>query len=197
MNLVERATLEYHPIAKTLHWALVVLIAIQYITSWVMTGVRTGTPDLFFNLHMSFGLLAFPLALLLFVMRLVRPVVKLETPAPKWTAKASTLMHYLLYTLLILLPFSGWAYATTHGIAVSVFGLFTPPSLFGATSSFANSFGELHGGFAGAIIFLAGIHFAAALYHHFWLKDPVLKRMLPNTQRAQSSDVQNITQTDG
>jgi cytochrome b561 len=38
---------------------------------------------------------------------------------------------------------------------------------------------EIHNYVAWAIIIVAGLHAAAALYHHYVLKDRVLKRMLP------------------
>lgn len=158
---------------------VVVLVGAQFITSWVMSGVRTGTPDAFLNLHMSFGLVLLPIAALLLLMRLVRPVTKLVTPAPAWMSAVATAMHYLLYILLILLPFSGWAYASTHHLPIKVFGLFMLPPLLEATSSIGRTFGGMHEGFASLIVVLVGIHIAAALYHHVWLKDGVLRRMLP------------------
>jgi cytochrome b561 len=38
---------------------------------------------------------------------------------------------------------------------------------------------ELHGTFANGLLILAGLHAAAALYHHFLRKDGVLRRMWP------------------
>jgi cytochrome b561 len=40
---------------------------------------------------------------------------------------------------------------------------------------------QLHGTLGDAIIWLAGLHAAAALYHHFFLKDRVLRAMLPGS----------------
>jgi cytochrome b561 len=36
-----------------------------------------------------------------------------------------------------------------------------------------------HGWLGNVLIWLAGIHAAAALYHHFWRRDTVLRSMLP------------------
>lgn len=36
-----------------------------------------------------------------------------------------------------------------------------------------------HGDFADVVLIVAGLHAAAALAHHYLLRDPVLRRMLP------------------
>jgi len=38
---------------------------------------------------------------------------------------------------------------------------------------------ELHGWLGDAILWIAGLHAAAALYHHFFLRDGVLRSMIP------------------
>ena len=37
----------------------------------------------------------------------------------------------------------------------------------------------LHGDFADVVLIVAGLHAAAALVHHYLLRDSVLRRMLP------------------
>ncbi len=39
--------------------------------------------------------------------------------------------------------------------------------------------GELHGDCADVVLIVAGLHAAAALAHHYLLRDRVLRRMLP------------------
>jgi cytochrome b561 len=43
----------------------------------------------------------------------------------------------------------------------------------------AQTIGEAHELVGWAIILLAGLHAAAALFHHYALRDSTLKRMLP------------------
>jgi cytochrome b561 len=38
---------------------------------------------------------------------------------------------------------------------------------------------DIHGWLGNVLIWLAGLHAAAALYHHFWRRDTVLLSMLP------------------
>lgn len=169
----------YHPLAKFLHWSVVILVALQFVTSWLMPEIRrNASPEFFVNIHMSFGLLVLPIALLLLLMRFVHPVEKVGVVS-SWQSRSAIFMHYALYTLLLLLPLSGWTFASARGWDVSIFGLFTLPHLAFASSSIGLLFGEAHGLFASLIGILVVGHAGAALYHHFILKDSVLKRLLP------------------
>lgn len=171
---------EYHPFAKFLHWTVVVLVSIQFLSSSIMPSVRgNASPDYLVNIHMSFGIIVLPIAILLLFMRFFRPVAKLETPMPTLQEKAAVAMHYMLYILLILLPFSGWAFASSRGWTVSVFNSFDLPTFFEKGSSLGHSIGAMHSFFGTIIGFLILGHIAAALYHHFVLKDSVLRRMIP------------------
>jgi cytochrome b561 len=40
---------------------------------------------------------------------------------------------------------------------------------------------SLHGDFADVVLIVAGLHAAAALAHHYVLRDSVLRRMLPSS----------------
>jgi cytochrome b561 len=131
---------------------------------------------------MSFGVVIAPLALILLFMRLTQPVEKIKS-GPAWQLVVAQVMHYLLYTLLIIIPISGYAYASSMNAVVRVFGLFDLPTIFSSISPIARTLGELHPFLAWTIGTLVLGHFAAALYHHFVLKDKVLTRMLPETKR--------------
>ncbi len=112
-------------------------------------------------------------------MRFFRPVNKPEILAPTWQEKSSIVLQYSLYILLILLPFSGWAFASVRGWMVSLFGVFNLPMLFAQGSNLGRVVGEWHSQLTALIGILLLGHMGAALYHHFILKDSVLERMLP------------------
>lgn len=171
----------YHSIAKLFHWALVVLIGIQFISAWLMPELEGGmSGDAIVSFHMSFGILVAPLALALFIMRIVSPVSKPEMIVPTWKESLATAMHYVLYILLLLIPLSGWAFASSHGWTVTLFGMTDLPALFPIGSSLGELIGEMHGALTTLIGLLIVGHVAAALYHRFFLKDRVLQRMTPD-----------------
>jgi len=90
-------------------------------------------------------------------------------------------VHYGLYTLVIgtlLLGITNvWARGDT------VFGLFTVPKLSPGDPGVKETVEELHEWFGNAVLILAALHAAAALFHRFVLKDDVLRRMLPERVR--------------
>jgi len=57
-------------------------------------------------------------------------------------------------------------------------GIQVPP-LFGASHDLGQRLANLHGWLGDTIIWLAGFHALAAIYHHLFLKDGVLLSMVP------------------
>ncbi|MFN8830623.1 MAG: cytochrome b [Labrys sp. (in: a-proteobacteria)] len=115
--------------------------------------------------HKSLGVLA----LALFVLRL--PI--------RWTAiapaglgdairdKAAAVAHLLLYGLLLAVPLSGWAMASTSPLPVPtrVFGLFTLPPIAAPDFALYQTFHALHQSLAWALGALVLVHVAGALTH--------------------------------
>jgi cytochrome b561 len=91
-------------------------------------------------------------------------------------------MHVALYVLMIGLPLVGWLILSASGKPVPFFGL-QLPALVGENKALADLFKEIHetGGTVG--YFLIGLHAAAALFHHYVVRDNTLRRMLPFSQR--------------
>jgi cytochrome b561 len=82
----------------------------------------------------------------------------------------------------------GFAFRWAQGHAVSFFGLFAIPGPYGELARPARrQLHELHEYGGWAIVILAGLHAAAALYHHYALRDRVLGRMLPPARRSESA----------
>jgi cytochrome b561 len=80
------------------------------------------------------------------------------------------------------MPLSGWVMSSARGFPVSWFGFIQLPDLVPKSKPLYEAMLETHQALAwmlGAVVFL---HVAAALKHHFMLKDNVLRRMLPFTK---------------
>jgi cytochrome b561 len=86
--------------------------------------------------------------------------------------------HYLLYILAGVVVVMGFLTVWTQGD--SIWNLFTVPAY---DPENARALGRWirgwHGFAANAILIIAGLHAAAALFHHYLLRDDVLRRMLP------------------
>lgn len=107
-------------------------------------------------------------------------VIKIEMVA--WMRVVSRLMHFSLWILLFALPISALLALGGEANPLTLLGGFRVDEFpFIANSILAKlvDWGEVHKLLGTVIIWLAGIHAFAALYHHFKLKDGVLRSMLP------------------
>jgi cytochrome b561 len=171
---------EYGPVAKSFHWVTVALLSLQFILGWIMPGMRHVTqPAGLVSLHFSLGIviLAVTTARVLWHLAFGRPAP--EATLPKWQYQAAQTLHMLLYTLLFALIFSGWAYASSHGINISFFGLATVPAIFVNGSGIGQAIGNLHSPLTWILLAALGFHIAAALAHSLIWHDDVMVRMLP------------------
>lgn len=170
----------YGSVAKFFHWLIFLLVAGLLAAGFIMTGME-NSPDKFkiYGLHKSFGIAVLALMALRFGWKLVNVSPALPPHMRAIEKLAARAAHWLLYALLIAMPFSGWMMSSAAGFPVSVFGLFTLPDLVAPDKTLAGNLKELHELLAFAILCVVMLHALAALLHHFYHKDDVLRRMLP------------------
>lgn len=101
-----------------------------------------------------------------------------------WPLRAAAMLsHLALYACLLVLPMLGWLLSDALGNPVHLFGL-TLPHLTAADDDLADRALVWHQDVAWALLWLALLHAAAALWHHFVLRDGVLRSMLPRRRRG-------------
>jgi len=99
-----------------------------------------------------------------------------------WMFGLSRLAHFALWALLLLLPISALLALGSESHPLTLLGgMRIDVFPFVGNSYFSNlaDWGEIHKLLGDVIIWLAGIHALAAIYHHIRLKDKVLVSMLP------------------
>lgn len=169
----------YSATAKAMHWLVVVLVAIQFATAWLLPHIgRNTAPSTVINLHFSFGILILAVMTVRFVHRLTHPVpleAKDARPVEQFLAKSA---HHLFYLILLIGPVLGWASASSHSLPVTVFGIVTLPPIAQPGAGWANLAGDIHSTAMWTLLWLIGAHAAAALYHHLIRHDGTLRRML-------------------
>lgn len=174
----------YDNVAITLHWATAVLVVTNFALAETWDWFAKRTQDSMQALHMSFGVVLALLILARLAWRLI-PGHQLSSLESGWLKTASKAMHYLLYALLVAAIALGFAVQWSRGHPVSFFGLFDIPGPFGPFGRpVRRELKEIHNYVAWAIIIFAGLHAAAALYHHYVVKDRILERMLPAARRG-------------
>jgi cytochrome b561 len=170
----------YGSVAKFLHWLIFLLIATLLVIGFLMTGME-NSPDKFkiYGIHKSVGIIV----LLTVILRLLWKAINIYPPLPdtlsKWDKLAAHAGHALLYVLIIAMPLSGWLMSSASGFSVSVFGWFILPDLIAPDKELGKQLRDNHGWLAYAIIVMVSLHVIAALLHHFYFKNNVLRRMLP------------------
>ena len=175
----------YDPVARLLHWLVFALLALQFAVAWTMPDMHRDTrPEGLIAWHLSIGTLILLVIVLRLLWRLRHPAPPPLATVPPWLQALSRLLHFLLYALLLSLPLLGWGNASSRGWDVSLFGLIPLPRLLAQGSSLGHALGDIHSLIATILLILVGAHGAAALYHHFIVKDRTLARMLPLRSRA-------------
>ncbi len=185
---------DYSGFAKLLHWLIALVIAGMVGLGVYMTDVQGDLQYKLwlYQLHKSFGVTLFTLALVRLVWRQISPPPPMPAHMPGWERRAATAAHAGLYVLMFAIPLSGWARVSASPLSVptEVFGLFTLPHIPFLASLPSDTkqawepvFQTAHAVLAWTLVAIVAVHAAAALRHAFILRDDVMTRMLPRRSR--------------
>ena len=169
----------YGSLSRFLHWAIVLLILPQYFLVEAAEELPNGLEKLqLMTWHKSLGMLV----LLLALVRIAWKVMNKGLPGPigaAWQRKAAAAGHGLLYLLILAQPLTGWIISSSANYPVTLFNWFQFPAIVGENHDLHELMEEVHEVLFFTLLAVAAVHVAAALYHHFVLRDGVLRRMLP------------------
>lgn len=189
MNARTPATV-YDPLSRSLHWltALAVLGAFVLGPEHFGRQMRDGLdPATRWDIvaHETLGAAVFALTLVRLLWAVVRPAAP-RIDMPRWMHGLSKAVQGLLWLLMLALPLTALlALASEHHPLTLLGGLRVnemPAIADSALASLAD-WGEVHGLLGDVMIWLAGLHAAAAVYHHVARRDGVLATMLPMLRR--------------
>jgi len=173
----------YSAISQCLHWLMAALVLLLLALGWGLEFVHGEIKPVLVGAHKSFGILVF---VFFFVRLLARialpppPLVNGITVLQKFAAEAA---HVGLYTLMLVMPLSGWMAVTAMGRTTSFFDLISLPTPFPKSPELVSLLREIHENGAVFLTGLVVIHVGAALYHHFIRRDETLLRMIPKRFR--------------
>jgi cytochrome b561 len=172
-------------LAQFLHWLIVVLIITQVILANIAEDLPLGMKKLaMFARHKSVGITILGLAIIRLLWRWANPTPLLPTTLKPYERVLANVTHFGLYLLLFAMPLTGWMMTSARGFPVSWFGFFQLPDFVPKNDALYNAMKETHDTLALALYAIVFLHVAAALKHHFVLKDDVLRRMLPFTKKT-------------
>ncbi len=167
----------YSRLSISLHWLMLVLLAAVYACILLRVQFPRGS-DIREGLktwHFMLGLSVFVLVWIRMAARWRTPLL---SPTPGWTRWPAAAGHLALYGLMIAMPVLGWLILSAEGDTIPFFGLSLPP-LVAPDKALAERLEDLHKTIGEAGYWLIGLHAAAALFHHYFLRDGTLRRMLP------------------
>jgi cytochrome b561 len=166
-----------------LHWAIVGLVLVLGPTGVVLSQMRFGSQayDALHMWHRSAGETVFVLILVELWWRTRRPTLAILDDV-QWRRGAARLVRGLIVVLLFLTPLTkilrgafglGWAFLWIR-----------LPAPFPANIRWGHWLSSAHLYCAYALLALAALHAAAAIWHRVALHDQVLGRMLPARRAA-------------
>ena len=168
----------YSTASIAMHWLMVLCFVGIYLAINLADEFEKGSFGRTFlrDTHFSLGLLVFLLVWVRIVLRVTGSTPPIVPAPPVWQEKLGKAVHGFLYLLMVLMPLIGWAALSARGKAIPFFGL-SLPALLAEDKALGRQIMEVHelGGNLG--YFLIGGHAAAALFHHYFVKDNTLRRM--------------------
>lgn len=178
MNQLFNTGSAYGPISKFFHWVVGTLVILMLLFSYFLDDISNkDLKGMAFNIHKLIGLTILALMILRLIWTLINR--KPTLPGTKlWERWAEHLVHWSLYLALLVMPLAGWVGTVSGGRIPHLGNLYFNLPLDKNEGLSDLSF-SVHNTVAIIIIVLLSIHVLAALFHHFFKKDNVLKRMWP------------------
>ena len=170
----------YDALTVKLHWATAILVVLLWGSAQIIDLFAKGPPRWnMLSVHMLLGLVLAVVLVWRVLWRTTGGVQIVESVESAGGALywAGRLTHISLYLLIAAQLLLGLANAWVRGD--HVFTWFVIPAFDATDKVLRRDVGGLHELVANLILIVAGLHAAAALFHHYVLHDNVLRRMLP------------------
>ena len=189
--MTQRKPTQYDFLSRAFHWVTAVAVLVAFILGPGGFGRfmhNGGDPALRSDIlwHESLGVLVFVLTLLRLVWVAMRPAAPKFAMTP-WMHRAAQLGHGAIWALMLAVPTTAVLSLASEGHPLTLLGgvrVDQMPWIATLPIAGMTDWGDVHGFLGDAIVWLAGLHAMAAIYHHLLLKDGVLASMLPWVRRA-------------
>lgn len=166
-------------IARSFHWLLAILILGQLALGKIAEGAKLSPLKLdLFVWHKSIGVTILALVMLRLAWRLGNPPPAPPAAMPRWETKLAAVGHTLLYVLMLAVPLSGWWISDSSRIPFKAYWILPMPDLLAVDRSVQEIAEGMHDVLTMVLLVVVIVHIAAALRHHFYLRNQILRRML-------------------
>ncbi len=175
------SSLQYDRRTIVFHWISAATVAVMWLIPQFIDDF-TGAARIYArSVHILLGVALIGLIAARIVWRMTsgRRLPPAETGVKQLAAQV---VHHALYALMVTVLVAGVAYTFARGD--NILNLGRLPAFAANDKPLRQLVGSVHALAANGILILAGLHAAAALAHHYFWKDGVLRRMLPWLARA-------------
>lgn len=177
----------YTRTAMSLHWLIAIAIFGTFALGTYMSDLRVSPTMLkLYSWHKWAGVTIFVLVIVRLVWRIGHPPPPLPAHMPALERLAAHAGHLALYGLMFVIPISGWLMSSAKGFQTVWFGVLPLPDLVAKDAALGDLLQQVHLVLNYSLLALVVVHAAAALKHHFFDRDDVLLRMLPQTNKPKS-----------
>ena len=176
----------FSPVGIVFHWVMAGLILFQLGLGWTLNLLPVGGSKVAaFGLHAVVGISIFLLAFLRMVWRIMITDPYNEADKQGWKTTFAYIIEHLFYVCFFMLPLTGWAMWSSVASPGSIdIGFGWPPLPFydletWRTWSIMYLAEDLHLLFVWLLMLMIPLHIGAAVKHHFWDRNDVLKGIVP------------------
>ncbi|MEH2920403.1 cytochrome b561 [Samsonia erythrinae] len=171
---------KFAPSQIALHWLVFILLIVTYAAIELRGFAERGSllRTVMIVTHFSCGVTVLLLMATRLFLRHRHASPAITPPPPRWQSALGSLTHAILYALFVTLPILGVISRYYRGRDWMLFGIDMPTS---ATPdlALAKTLIGWHETLAALGYWLIALHAAAALFHHYVMKDNTLLRMMP------------------
>jgi cytochrome b561 len=173
-------SLRYGAVAQILHWmtAILVVVAFVYGPGGSEQRVYSVAKDFDRQLHETLGMSVLVLTLIRLVWRAFDGVPD-DPPMAPWMRRSAKIVQWALYALLLAVPLTAITGAWLEGHPLTLLAGIRISPILPESHATGSVIASIHTWLGDTILWIAGVHAAAALFHHFVLRDRVLRTMMP------------------
>ncbi len=170
---------KYSKLMKILHWLSAILVLTLILSGLVMVDAAPNDFKwLLYANHKSIGIIVFILFFVRIIVRLVSIVPKLPNELSSFWRISALTGHFVLYSLMLAVPFCGIAMSLFGGYQLSFFGIPLEFIKLVKNVDLATLFNLLHVYLAWGFAAIIALHILGALKHLLLDKLNLFKRII-------------------
>ncbi len=166
---------------RWLHWLGFAAVALAYlfISLTGLFGKNDPMQTTMLQAHFAAGLAVLILVVPRIFIRLFTTVPPISPQPSRLTHRAAGITHFLLYAFLLVQPLLGLSFMQLSGKAIHLPGGWEIPVFLAVKHpQWAHILEEIHVTLGTIFFWVIGLHIAAAMWHHWRIRDNTLQRML-------------------